>query len=358
MKHLTTTKPFITGPGKAALLIATRDNYQRHPSPITILLLLLCACFSFTASAVEKIYYYHNDHLGSPVAMSDQSGTVVWRADYQPFGETATTGSIANTHGYIGKEIDPETGLYYVGARYYDSNTGRFLSRDPALIIGDGGNLNLHNPETLNHYPYSKNNPYRYKDSNGQWFAAAVAGAAALWGYFEMGSTLYDIGNWGYTQFFNPNATEKDKDWASVEVVIGLGAIGPGSAYDDIGEKVIGYVPVHDFFKYADEGINLHVNYDLASEMLSDSFLRKFRADTPRLYTNIEMAGAHVEMTEHIYEQFTESMLKYPGLLRAEIPVQEFNRLIKPHQVGPGTYELCTNAACGLFNEYMNLFYK
>ena len=109
MKHLTTTKPFITGPGKGASLIATRDNHQRHPSPITILLLLLCACFSFTASAVEKIYYYHNDHLGSPVAMSDQSGTVVWRADYQPFGETATTGSIANTHGYIGKEIDPET---------------------------------------------------------------------------------------------------------------------------------------------------------------------------------------------------------------------------------------------------------
>ena len=158
MKHLTTTKPFITGPGKAALLIATRDNYQRHPSPITILLLLLCACFSFTASAVEKIYYYHNDHLGSPVAMSDQSGTVVWRADYQPFGETATTGSIANTHGYIGKEIDPETGLYYVGARYYDSNTGRFLSIDPILSTSSQGS---------NRYTYALNNPYRYSDPSG-----------------------------------------------------------------------------------------------------------------------------------------------------------------------------------------------
>lgn len=58
--------------------------------------------------------------------------------------------------------------MYYVGARYYDSNTGRFLSQDPALILGDNGELPLRTSQNLNKYAYSLNNPYRYVDLNGR----------------------------------------------------------------------------------------------------------------------------------------------------------------------------------------------
>ena len=34
-----------------------------------------------------QVYYYHNDLLGSPVAMTDMDGEVVWKGDYMPFGE-------------------------------------------------------------------------------------------------------------------------------------------------------------------------------------------------------------------------------------------------------------------------------
>jgi len=39
----------------------------------------------------ERIYYYHNDHLGTPQVMTDESGQVVWKADYEPFGKATVT---------------------------------------------------------------------------------------------------------------------------------------------------------------------------------------------------------------------------------------------------------------------------
>ena len=32
-------------------------------------------------------YYYHNDHLGTPQKLTDSTGTIVWSAEYKPFGE-------------------------------------------------------------------------------------------------------------------------------------------------------------------------------------------------------------------------------------------------------------------------------
>jgi len=69
--------------------------------------------------------------------MTDASGTVVWEADYQPFGEEWNLSETkANDHRFTGKTRDSETGLHYFGARYYDASLGRFLSIDPALISG------------------------------------------------------------------------------------------------------------------------------------------------------------------------------------------------------------------------------
>jgi len=40
-----------------------------------------------TSTAPTRVYYYHNDHLGTPQVMTDEMGQVVWKADYKPFGE-------------------------------------------------------------------------------------------------------------------------------------------------------------------------------------------------------------------------------------------------------------------------------
>ena len=111
----------------------------------------------------ETIYFYHNDHLGSPLAMTDMQGNVVWRRVYQPFGQEIDPGgeTASNTHKYTGKEYDPETGLYYYGARYYDPVVGRFLTVDPA-----GGRPEV--PQTWNRYVYTLNNPYKYVDPDGK----------------------------------------------------------------------------------------------------------------------------------------------------------------------------------------------
>ncbi len=122
--------------------------------------------------AAEKVYFYHTDAAGTPMAMTDASGNVVWEADYKPFGEEYTvTAFPENNKKFIGKEKDEETGLYYFGARYMDAGIGRFTKPDPVGPVdpktGKESDKLLLNPQGLNRYIYALNNPYRYTDPWG-----------------------------------------------------------------------------------------------------------------------------------------------------------------------------------------------
>jgi RHS repeat-associated protein len=102
-------------------------------------------------------YYYHNDHLGTPQKMTDASGTVVWAADYKPFGEaTITVSTITNNLRFPGQYFDAETGTLYNYFRDYDPTTGRYKQADP---IGLSGGINL--------YAYTSNNPLSFSDPVG-----------------------------------------------------------------------------------------------------------------------------------------------------------------------------------------------
>jgi RHS repeat-associated protein len=127
----------------------------------------LTLLFSIIPSfAGQKVFFYHTDAAGTPVAMTDAGGNVVWRADYKPFGEEqSVTPYPENNKKFAGKEMDKETGLYYFGARYMDAGIGRFVSVDPKGIT----EKDLLNPQRLNRYNYSLNNPYRYIDPDGKW---------------------------------------------------------------------------------------------------------------------------------------------------------------------------------------------
>ncbi len=100
------------------------------------------------------------------MAMTNMSRDVMWSADYKPFGEESwISGTLENNEKFVGKEKDKETGLYYFGARYMETKIGRFTTVDPARI----SEVDLINPQRLNRYAYSLNNPYRYIDSDGKW---------------------------------------------------------------------------------------------------------------------------------------------------------------------------------------------
>ena len=76
---------------------------------------------------------------------------------YDSYGNlTNYTGTTTNQIRYTGRDFDPETGLYYDRARYYDPSAGRFLSEDPIRFLG--GN---------NFYPYVGNSPTNFFDPLG-----------------------------------------------------------------------------------------------------------------------------------------------------------------------------------------------
>jgi RHS repeat-associated protein len=90
----------------------------------------------------STVSYYEGDGLGSVTSISTSTGAIGNTYTYDSFGKlTASSGSIANRFQYTGRELDSETGLYFYRARYYDPNTGRFLSEDRIGFGGDDQNL-------------------------------------------------------------------------------------------------------------------------------------------------------------------------------------------------------------------------
>ncbi|MBN2134727.1 MAG: RHS domain-containing protein [Acidobacteria bacterium] len=103
----------------------------------------------------QERYFYLTDHLGSTICLTDSTGKILWQDDYTPFGETTgDTGTKHDTGMYTGKQLDPDTGLYYSNARWYDADLGRFITEDP---IKDG----------LNWFVYCANNPMNRVDPSG-----------------------------------------------------------------------------------------------------------------------------------------------------------------------------------------------
>jgi RHS repeat-associated protein len=106
--------------------------------------------------------YQLGDLLGSAVLELDASAAILTYEEYYPYGSTSfQTGRSAaevstKRYRYTAKERDPETGLYYHGARYYAPWLGRWTSPDPAGFV-DGPNL----------YAYCRDNPVNMHDPSG-----------------------------------------------------------------------------------------------------------------------------------------------------------------------------------------------
>jgi RHS repeat-associated protein len=123
-------------------------TYTRYPHPDVMV---------ESSGGVNVIKFMHRDHLASVRAITKMDGTVQESNRYAAYGEPKVISTLSK--GYIGERVDPETGLNYLNARYYDAALGRFISPDDwdPTLPGVG----------TNRYAYAGNDPVNKSDPNG-----------------------------------------------------------------------------------------------------------------------------------------------------------------------------------------------
>jgi RHS repeat-associated protein len=152
-----------------------------------------------TMSRGGETYQYVLDDHGSVTAVLDDTRAVVNTYTYDPYGKVvAKTEGVENPFTYSGYRVDADTGLFHLMARWYDSSTGRFLSKDAVQDVqGD--------PLSANHYLYCKNNPVNMVDPEGtypQWshLVQGLVGCLAI--------AMVVVGTIGIAIYYSPAITK------------------------------------------------------------------------------------------------------------------------------------------------------
>jgi RHS repeat-associated protein len=108
-------------------------------------------------------------------------GNLAQWLDYAPYGSviaSKNTGTTTAARQYIGQFSDA-SGLSYLNARYYNGAQGQFTSEDP-MFLGNPSQQNLQDPQSLNSYSYSDDNPITKSDPNGK-FPSGSAHTSSVW---------------------------------------------------------------------------------------------------------------------------------------------------------------------------------
>jgi len=166
-------------PGLLPTTPSVKDNPQTNPSitPVDT---------GGHGMPVTGMYFFHPDYQGSISMVTNAEGQYVSGVDvttgrshitYHPYGEinrTNSDGPDIFKFKYTGQEEDPETGLMYYKARYYDPALGRFIQPDalthPDQVAG------------MNRYAYGANNPVAFTDPDGRIPTAVVVAAVLILG--------------------------------------------------------------------------------------------------------------------------------------------------------------------------------
>lgn len=127
-----------------------------------------------------EIYYYVFNLQGDIVGIVDDYGSLhvayfydAWGNIIHTYGESVDTIGEMNPFRYRGYYYDEETGLYYVGSRYYNPVVGRFINAD--AIMGVNKDLS-----TYNLFAYCGNNPVNRCDVSGTSWEIVISGTLHL----------------------------------------------------------------------------------------------------------------------------------------------------------------------------------
>lgn len=116
-------------------------------------------------SRKDEAYYYHTNHLGSTMGLSNKEGKIVEKVEYDVYGmptflnaddKVLAASTIGNNILFTGREYNAETGDYYFRARSMHPMVGRFMQKDPLMYV-DG----------MNDYAYVNNSPIVFIDLLG-----------------------------------------------------------------------------------------------------------------------------------------------------------------------------------------------
>jgi len=119
----------------------------------------------------DSVFYYAQNFPGNVVALINGAQSLVAQYKYKPYGgdDGSSPSSMPNSFRFAARQLDTETGLYYMRARYYDPGLGRFISEDPIGLAGG-----------INPYTYAAGNPVNYRDPTGQ-EACSDNGGGGAW---------------------------------------------------------------------------------------------------------------------------------------------------------------------------------
>jgi RHS repeat-associated protein len=160
--------------------------------------------------ANNGLFYLLTDHLGSTsITANGTTGALVSEMRYKPWGETRwSSGTTPTSKHFTGQIEDAGIGLYFYGSRFYDPAVGRFLQPD-TIVPGAG------NPQNLNRFSYTLNNPIKYNDPSGHcpWCVVTAAIGAAV------GVGLYE---------WNISRSGQQRDLGQ-EITVGLVGAGAGA---------------------------------------------------------------------------------------------------------------------------------
>jgi RHS repeat-associated protein len=138
-------------------------------------------------SSTATVEYQHTDALGTPVAVTNASGAVVRRSEYEPYGKVLNR-AVLDGPGFTGHVEDAATGLTYMQQRYFDAKLGIFESVDPVTADTVTG-------WNFCRYCYAANNPYKFKDPDGRIIETGWDLANVAMGLVSLGNNLA-VGNY------------------------------------------------------------------------------------------------------------------------------------------------------------------
>jgi RHS repeat-associated protein len=196
--------------------------------------LLAVTVYTYPSNSLQpsaSSYYAVKDRLGSVHALVDAQGQVVESYSYDAWGNLLShsrTNELTNfslRFLFQGREFSSATGLYNFRARWYDPQSGRWLSKDP---IGLEGGLNL--------YAFCGDDPVNCTDPDGT--DVIVENTTSVRGWHQR--ITVSNANGSYSQSFGlngPTATQTGSSTGSSADDPTTGGKGGGIVYPDTGKK-------------------------------------------------------------------------------------------------------------------------